>query len=243
MPGLNINTTAAKEHVPEIKRRTWVNKEWGRGVLNTLLFKKMPQIILIELIYHVVLWLNTFPLQSGISETLSPREEIVLRHKLDYKKHCRAPFGSYCEAHDKPAPTNSMVTRATPCVVLGPTENLQGTYKFFNFITGAKIKRQDPMPDSVFKRVERYARKGATANVGTLKDGYLRKVPLPRAPLQQSPALAAVVTDSQTPVPDRQITTLVPAYSQVPQVPTWSKLTHSLFGGLGARLLRAPLLM
>ncbi len=78
---------------------------------------------------------------------------------------------------------------------------------------------------------------------GTLKDGYLCKVPLPRAPLQQSPALAAVVTDSQTPVPDRQITTLVPAYSQVPRVPMWSKLTHSLFGGLGACLLQAPLLM
>ncbi len=91
----------------------------------------MPQVILIELIYHVVLWLNAFPSRSGISETLSPRE-IVLRHKLDYKKHCRAPFGSYCEAHDEPAPTNSMVTRATPCIVLGPTGNLQGTYKFFH---------------------------------------------------------------------------------------------------------------
>ena len=77
--------------------------------------------------------------------------------------------------------------------------------------------------------------------VGTLKDGYLRKVPLPRAPLRQSPALAAVAYDS--PIPDRQIATLVPVYSQVPRVPTWSELTNSLFGGLGARLLRAPLLM
>jgi hypothetical protein len=77
--------------------------------------------------------------------------------------------------------------------------------------------------------------------VGTLKDGYLRKVPLPRAPLRQSPAIAAVATDSQ--IPDRQIANLVPVYSQVPRVPTSSELTHSLFGGLGARLLRAPLLM
>ena len=77
--------------------------------------------------------------------------------------------------------------------------------------------------------------------VGTLKDGYLRKVPLPRAPLRQSPALAAVTMDSL--IPDRQIATLVPVYSQVPRVPTWSELTHSLFGGHGARLLRAPLLM
>ena len=77
--------------------------------------------------------------------------------------------------------------------------------------------------------------------VGTLKDGYLRKVPLPRAPLRQSPELAAVATDR--PYPDCQIATLVPGYSQVPRVPTWSELTHSLFGDLGARLLRAPWLM
>ncbi len=83
VPGLNINTTAAKEHVPKIKRRIWLIKESGRALLNTLPFKKMPQIILIELIYHVVLWLNAFPSKSGVSDTLSP-QEIVLRHRLDF---------------------------------------------------------------------------------------------------------------------------------------------------------------
>ena len=142
-------------------------KERGRALLNTLPFTKMPQIILIELIYHVVLWLNAFPSKSGISETLSPRK-IVLRHKLDFKKHCKAPFGSYCEAHNEPAPTNNMASRSTPSIVLGPTGNLQGTYKFFSLITGKKIKRRHltryPMPDSVITKVERYARAGPTPN-------------------------------------------------------------------------------
>jgi hypothetical protein len=71
--------------------------------------------------------------------------------------------------------------------------------------------------------------------VGTLKDGYLRKVPLPRAPLRQSPELVTASAVSHVP--------LVTYYSQVPRVPTWSDLTKSLCGGLGARLLRAPLLM
>jgi hypothetical protein len=148
VPGININTTAAKEHVPEIEHRIRVIKEHARALLNTLPF----QLILIKLIYHVVLWLNAFPSKSGISETLSPRE-IVLRHKLDFKKHCQAPFGSYCEAHDEPAPTNNMMSRSTPSIVLGPTGNLQGTYKFFSLTTEKKIKRRQltryPMPDSV----------------------------------------------------------------------------------------------
>jgi hypothetical protein len=163
VPGLNLNTTAAKEHVPKIKRRIRVIKEQGRALLNTLPYKKMPQLILIELLYHVVLWVNAFPSKSGISETLSPRE-IVLQHRLDFAKHCRAPFGSYCKAHDEPAPTNNMVSRATPSIVLGPTGNLQGTYKFFSLTTGKKIKRRQftryPMSDSVIAKVEQFARAG-----------------------------------------------------------------------------------
>lgn len=94
----------------------------------------------------------------------SPRE-IVLCHKLDFKKHCKTPFGSYCVAHDEPASTNNMVSHSTPSIVLRPTGNLQGTYKFFSLITGKKIKRHQltlyRMPDYVIKEVEWYARTGA----------------------------------------------------------------------------------
>ena len=67
VPILAINTTAAKEHVPEVERKIRLIKERGRGILNTLPFKKMPRLMLIELIYHVVLWLNAFPANSGVS--------------------------------------------------------------------------------------------------------------------------------------------------------------------------------
>jgi hypothetical protein len=39
-----------------------------------MLFKRMPQGMLVELIYHVVLWLNAFPTKTEVSNTLSPRE-------------------------------------------------------------------------------------------------------------------------------------------------------------------------
>ncbi len=53
-----INTTAAHKHVPEIKRRIRLMKERGRVILNTLPYKKIPQLMLVELIYHVIVWLN-----------------------------------------------------------------------------------------------------------------------------------------------------------------------------------------
>ena len=156
---LVINTTASKEYVPEVERKIRLIKERGRGILNTLPFKKIPRLMQIELVYHVVLWLNTFPANSGVSKTFSPRE-IVYRHKLDFVKHCKSPFGTYCEVHDEPAPTNTMVTSSTPAIVLGPTGNLQGTYKFLSLVTGKKVKRRAftpyPMPDSVIRKVKVY---------------------------------------------------------------------------------------
>jgi hypothetical protein len=173
VPILAINTTAAKEHVPEVKRKIRLIKERGRGILNTLPFKKMPRLMLIELIYHVVLWLNAFPANSGVSETLSPRE-IVYRHKLDFAKHCKSPFRTYCEVHDEPAPTNTMVTRSTPAIVLSPTGYLQGTYKFLSLATGEKIKRRafTPylMPDSVIKKVEAYGKSTALPGIFDFAD-------------------------------------------------------------------------
>jgi hypothetical protein len=85
IPIIVVNMTAAKEHVPKIKRCIRLIKERGQGILNTLPYKKMPQLMPIELMYYVVLWLNAFLMKSGVSATLSPRE-IVLRHKLDFAK-------------------------------------------------------------------------------------------------------------------------------------------------------------
>ncbi len=98
-PNVIINTTAASEHVGDIERRIRVVKERSRGILCTLPYTKFPQIMLVHLLHHVVMWLNNFPIKNGVSDRYSPRE-IILRHKLNFKQHCRAPFGSYCEVHE-----------------------------------------------------------------------------------------------------------------------------------------------
>jgi hypothetical protein len=116
--------------MPVVARRIRLVKERRRGILNTLPFKKMPQVMLIELIY-----LNAFPTKTGVSKVILPRE-ILFRQKIDLVKHCQAVFGSYCEVHDEPTPTNTMVTQATLAIVLGPMGNLQGTYKLYNLATG-----------------------------------------------------------------------------------------------------------
>jgi hypothetical protein len=86
----------------------------------------------------------------------------MYQHKLDFAKHFRSLFGTYGEVHNELMPTNSMVTHSTPAILLGPTGNLQGTYKFFSLATGKKVKQRVftpyPMPDLVIRKVKVYGK-------------------------------------------------------------------------------------
>jgi hypothetical protein len=63
-----------------------------------------------------------------------------MRHKLNFSKHAKATFGSYCEVHYEPFLMNNIATQTTPAIVLGSTGNLQGTYKFLSLTRGKKVK-------------------------------------------------------------------------------------------------------
>jgi hypothetical protein len=111
--------------------------------------------------------MNSFPVKSGISEKWSPRE-IVSRHKLDAKIHCKVPFGAYCEVHVDPDITNIMEPRTKWGICLGPTGNMQGSYKFLSLSTGKKVTQRKftemPMTDSVIKMVDSLCKKERCKN-------------------------------------------------------------------------------
>ncbi len=149
VPRLECNTTATKEHVSEAEQGIKMIKEQAKGLITTLLFDNTPWWMNIDFIYFGVLWLNAFPVRSGISSMHLPRE-LLVRWKLDYKQHCRVLPGTYCEVHNQPM-------RAYAAIVLGPIGNLQGSVKFYCLTTGRVLKRQSftplAMPERVIKRV------------------------------------------------------------------------------------------
>jgi len=157
MPRVECSTTAAKEHISEAERTFRTLKEQTRGLLGTLPFTYIPKRMKIEFIYFMVRWMNAFPMKSGISLTFSPWE-LLLRWRLDYKKHCRVMPGTYCEVHDEPVPMNTMVSCTHKAIVLGPTGSLQGSVQFYCIHMGRVLKRISftpmPMPDSVIQRGE-----------------------------------------------------------------------------------------
>ena len=156
LPSVECNPTAAKEHVSEAERTIRTLKERTRGLLATLPFENMPRRMKIKFVYFMVLWMNAFPVKSGVSDKILPRE-LLLRWRLNYKKHCRVEPGTYCEVHNEPTLTNTMSPRMHEAIVLGPTGNLQGSVKFYCIHMERVLKRRSftpmPMPDHVIRRV------------------------------------------------------------------------------------------
>jgi hypothetical protein len=64
-----LNITSADEHVPEVERRIRVIKERVRAVRHSLPFDRVPRMITIHMVLHVVKILNYFPTKGGISAT------------------------------------------------------------------------------------------------------------------------------------------------------------------------------
>ena len=151
---VECNTTAAMEHVSKVECSIRTVKERTWGLIGRLPFDNIPQRMKIKLVYFIVLWLSAFPVKTGVSSIYSPRE-LLVRWRLDYKKHCRVLPGTYCKVHDEPLPSNTMVPRTHKGIALGPRGNLQGTVKFYCLNTGRVLKRHSfmslPMPNSVIQ--------------------------------------------------------------------------------------------
>ena len=152
-----VNTSAAHEHLGDIKREIRVVKERGQCTPNTLTLRAVPKQVIIEFVYFIALWINAFPEKAVISKLYSPCE-IISGHKLDFKLHYRMDFVEYEKVHDEPSLTNSMKSRTRKCLGVGITGNLQGYYKFLNLTTGKILNKQYwtqmPTPDETIKRVE-----------------------------------------------------------------------------------------
>jgi hypothetical protein len=158
--GVRLNTCAPGEHIPEVERKIRTVKERVRGVVTTLPFKTILLIITAHAIIFSVMWINFFPPKGGISNTLLP-QAIVIGLSPNADKHCRIPFGSYAQVHanNSQQSNSAMISRTVRAISLGPTGNIQGTYKSMSLLTGKLIKARSftplPMPEDVAKQVER----------------------------------------------------------------------------------------
>jgi len=166
-----LNTTAEDEHVPEVERYIRTLKERTRSTYNVLPFKKLPGMMIVEMVHSSNYWLNMFPANDGVSSTQSPRR-IMTGQSSDYGLHCKLQFGEYVQVHE--SHDNSMKARTTGGIALRPTGNVQGGYYFMSLSTGKRLNRYKwtplPMPIEVIERVHAIAQKNPAG--GAIEFGW-----------------------------------------------------------------------
>ena len=135
-----LNTTGARNHVPEVERQIQVIKERMRAHHANLPFPSFTRRMTIELDKHVVMLLNALPPKSGLSKTYIPLTTKTGK-SLDFKKSCKLHFRAYTQVHEDRNVTNTLEERTHGSICLGPTGNLRGTYNFFSLHSGKNITR------------------------------------------------------------------------------------------------------
>jgi hypothetical protein len=97
LPTVECNTMAAKEHVSKAERSIRTVKERTRGLIGLLPFDNIPWWMKIEFVYFIVLWLNAFPVKTGVSSIYSP-QELLVRWRLIIRntaRYSQVPIAKY----------------------------------------------------------------------------------------------------------------------------------------------------
>ena len=87
--------------------------------------------MLVKMVYAAVKWINAFSLKGEVSDILSPHA-IFTGTQLNYKTDCQLPFGAYVQVHQKQSPSNGQEAHTVGAICIGPTSNIQDSYKFLN---------------------------------------------------------------------------------------------------------------
>jgi hypothetical protein len=154
-----MNKCSREEHIPVAERRIRTLKERSRCICNTLPFKKLPGMLVVQMVSACNFWLNIYPPKDGVSREINPRE-LITGVKIDFNKHIRAEFGEYVQVHEEH--DNTMQPRTTGAIATKPTGNAQGGFWFYSLTTGRMLDRRRwtslPMPQDVIDRITALAK-------------------------------------------------------------------------------------
>ena len=169
-----LEIVAEDDHVHEVERSIRATKECTRCNIHGLPYKRMPKIMIIELVSHAMRCLNQFPARDGVSKTMSPLSIVTGANTPDYNK-LKIEFGQYAQVHANDNVTNTTASRSIGAIALSATPYENGYYKFMNLNTGKVLNKKQftilPITEQVIKRVEEIAKQQGQ---GLIKNGVPR---------------------------------------------------------------------
>ncbi len=161
-PRTKLETFAQDDHAPEVERSIRTTKNAIRGTSHGLPYKRLPKLMVTEIVYHSIRSLNQFPAEDGISDRMSPLSIVTGMPPPDYNK-LKVEFGQYVQAFIDNDTKNDNSPRSVGAIALSATPNESGLYKFMSLSTGKTIRRKKftvlPITQLVIDRVESIALK------------------------------------------------------------------------------------
>ena len=158
---IEVNTTASREHVPEIERQIRLIKERVRFTTSEFPFDPIPRLVIIHVVYTCVMWINYIPRKVGAVQGISPRD-LVTERTVNYKRESLACIGGYVEASMDAIVTNDNTPCTHSCIALGLSGNRQGYVKCFYLETVKVVFRrtinQIPWPEMTIKKASAWGR-------------------------------------------------------------------------------------
>ena len=96
-------------------------------------YRRLPKVMVTELVAMATRCLNGFPKEDGVSEHMSPHSIVTGRARMDYNR-IPLEFGSYVQLLDRSV--NTIRSRTIGAIALNPTGDENGTYRFMSLKTG-----------------------------------------------------------------------------------------------------------
>ena len=171
---VEVNATAAREHVAVTEPNIHQVKERVRATTSEYPFQWIPVIILVHAVYFCVFWLNAslnWPKNYGFFPC-----KIVTGLTTDYIRSCKVGPGSYVEASANATVTNNNLERTKNCVAFGPAGSRHGLVKCFDIGTDKILYRRTvtqipwPRDHHLIQKVETWDKQGMCA----IKQGCIR---------------------------------------------------------------------
>ena len=115
-----LDWAAASQHCGLIERNIRFIKEKVRSLHHSLPYERVPAIMIVRMVLHVVKFINGFPRKGGV-KLYSPGE--IMTGRRLHADDLRLGFGTYCQVAEHVEPRNSLAPQTRAAIALGNSGN------------------------------------------------------------------------------------------------------------------------
>ena len=154
---VSLEICGPDEHVPEVERSIRTMKETIRATAHGLPYRRLPKLMVTELVAMATRCLNVFPREDGVLEHMSPHSIVTRRARMDCNK-IPLEFDSYVQLLDHSV--NTIQSQTIGAIALNPTGDENGTYRFMSLKIGQVMTKgpgcwtEIPVTNIAIARVE-----------------------------------------------------------------------------------------